>query len=79
MNINKWGHNYQIEKKTLWKKKLLATSNLSFSHNVFKSCLLLMRRNEYLWSKGLKTKSKGQILEIPVNNRKWINVVKILR
>ena len=29
-------------------------SNFSFSHNVFKSCLLLMRQNEYLWSKGLK-------------------------
>ena len=23
------------------------------SHNVYKSCLLLMRQNEYLWSKGL--------------------------
>ena len=28
-------------------------SNFSFSLNVFKSCLLLMRQNEYLWSKGL--------------------------
>ena len=28
-------------------------SNFSFSHNVFKSCLLLMCQNEYLWSKGL--------------------------
>ena len=27
--------------------------NFSFSNNVFKSCLLLMRQNEYLWSKGL--------------------------
>ena len=26
----------------------------SFSHNVFKSCLLLVRQNEYLWSKGLR-------------------------
>ena len=26
---------------------------LLFSHNVFESCLLLMRQNEYLWSKGL--------------------------
>ena len=25
----------------------------SFYHNVFKSCLLLMRQNEYLWSEGL--------------------------
>ena len=28
-------------------------SNFSFSHNIFKSCLLLMRQHEYLWSKGL--------------------------
>ena len=28
-------------------------SNFSFSHNVFKSCILLMRQNEYLWIKGL--------------------------
>ena len=49
------GHNYLIEKKTLWeKKKLLVTSNFFFSHNIFKNCLLLMRQNEYLWSKGLK-------------------------
>ena len=26
---------------------------LSFPHNVFKSCLLMMGQNEYLWSKGL--------------------------
>ena len=25
-----------------------------FSHDVFKSCLLCMRLNEYLWSKGLR-------------------------
>ena len=38
----------------MWEKeKLLVTSNFSLSHNVFKSCLLLMRQNEYLWSKGL--------------------------
>ena len=47
--------------ETLWeKKKLLVTSNLSFSHNVFKSCLLLMCQNEYLWSKGLKQRYKDQ-------------------
>ena len=40
----------------MWeKKKLLVTSNFFFSHNVFKSCLLLMRQNEYLWSKGIRT------------------------
>ena len=39
----------------MWEKeKLLVTSKFFFSHNVLKSCLLLMRQNEYLWSKGLK-------------------------
>ena len=48
------GDSYLIELKTLWEKeKLLVTSNFSFSHNVFKSCLLLMCQNEYLWSNGL--------------------------
>ena len=49
-----WRYRYMIELKTLWKKeKLLVTSNFSFPHNVFKSCLLLICQNEYLWSKGL--------------------------
>ena len=38
------------------KEKLLIMSNFSFSHNVFKSRLLLMSQNEYLWSKGLQFK-----------------------
>ena len=29
------------------------TSNFTFSHNVYNSCLLLMRQNKYQWSKGL--------------------------
>ena len=32
---------------------MVVMSNFSFSHNVFKNCLLLMCQNEYLWSKGL--------------------------
>ena len=32
-------------------------SNFFFSHNVFKSCLLLMHQNQYLWRKGLTNKS----------------------
>ena len=52
--MDKLGYNYLIEYETLWEKeKLLATSNFSFSHNVFKICLVLMRQNDYLWSKGL--------------------------
>ena len=59
--MDRWGCSYLIEVKTLWEKeKLLVTSNFSFSHNVFKSCLLLMRQNEYLWSKGLNTLSLYQ-------------------
>ena len=57
-NMDKWRYSNLIELKTLWEKeKLLVTSNFSFSHNVFKSCLLLMRQNDYLWSKRLKNKA----------------------
>ena len=35
-------------------EKLIVTSNFFSSHDVFKSCLLLMRQNEYIWSKGLQ-------------------------
>ena len=38
------------------KEKLLVTSNFSFFHNVFKSCLLLMHQNGYLWSKEFRKK-----------------------
>ena len=52
--MDKWGYSYLIEYKTLWEKeKLLVMSNFSFFHNILKSCLVLMRQNEYLWSKGL--------------------------
>ena len=53
--MDKLEYSYLIEQKTLWEKqKLLVMSNFSFSHNVFKSRLLLMCQNEYLWSEGLK-------------------------
>ena len=39
------------------------TSNFSFAHYVFKSCLLLMRQNEYLWSKGL---TKIMLPDMPI-------------
>ena len=52
--MDKWGFSYLTELKTLWEKeKLHITSNFSFSHNVFKSYLLLKSQNECLWSKGL--------------------------
>ena len=57
------GYNDLIEQKTLLEKeKLLVTSNFFFSHNVFKSCLLLMRQNDYLWSKGLRRHHENNIL-----------------
>ena len=55
--MDKWEYSYLTELEKLWEKeKLLITSSFFFSHNVFKSCVLLMRQNEYLWSKGLKHK-----------------------
>ena len=42
-----------VEKKFSEKEKLLVTNNFSFSHNVFKSCLLVMHQTEYVWSKGI--------------------------
>ena len=61
--MDKWVYNFLIELKTLWEKeKLLVTSNFSFSHNVFKSCQLLMCQNEYLWSKGLNMVGKYGLL-----------------
>ena len=38
---------------------ILDSSNSTANKDVFKSCLLLMLQNEYLWSKGL-TLSKQQ-------------------
>ena len=67
--MDRWGYNYLIEKKTLWEKdKLLVTSNFSFSHNVFKSCLLFMHQNEYLWSKGLKMAEMAEYVLDRVEN-----------
>ena len=41
-------------KKTLWaKEKLLVTSNLSFSHRVFKRLVPETRKNQGLFGKGL--------------------------
>ena len=38
----------------MWEKeKLLVTSNFFFANNAFKSRLLLMHQNEFLWCKGL--------------------------
>ena len=62
--MDKWEYSYLIVLKTLWEKeKLLVTSNFSYSHNVFKSCLLFEHQNEYLWSKGFKYNGKSCLKE----------------
>ena len=43
------------EENIVGKGEIACCEHFSFSRNVFKSCLLLMRQNEYLWSKGLKS------------------------
>ena len=45
--MDKWGHNYLILAENIVGKEEIARDD------VFKSCLLLMRENEYLWSKRL--------------------------
>ena len=66
------GYNYMIEKKTLWEKeKLLIMSNFFFSHGVFKSCLLLIRENEYLWSNGLNLRIVSERNKKGVGRKKW--------
>ena len=42
---------YDLGENSVGKEEI--ASNFFFSHYVFKSYLLLMRQNEYLWSKGL--------------------------
>ena len=48
MQLSDWVENFVGKGQIAQNKQFF-----SFSHNVFKSCLLLMRYNEYLWSKGL--------------------------
>ena len=54
VQLSDCGENIVRKAEIACHKKLLVTSNFLFTHNVFKSCLLLMRQNEYLWSKGLR-------------------------
>ena len=49
-------------KNIVGKGEIALTSNFSFSYNVFKSCLLLIRQNEYRWSKGLKLHRETQCI-----------------
>ena len=42
-----------LSRKHCGKRRNYVTSNFSFSHNIFKSSLLLMCKSECLWSRGL--------------------------
>ena len=54
LNLMKVAESSPTWSKTLWEKeKLLATSNFSFSHSVFKRPLLQTRKNQGLFGKGL--------------------------
>ena len=56
-------------------KEEIACCNFFFSHNVFKSCLLLMRQNEYLWSKRLTDKKRLELIRsitIAGKGQEWI-------
>ena len=58
---------YYIGKKTLWEKeKLLDTSNVSFSHNVFHSYISFVCQNAVLCGSGLTHPYWGN-LEINLN------------
>ena len=48
---------YRVE-NIVGKGEIALTSNFFFSPNVFKSSLLLMHQNEYVWSKGLTIQKK---------------------
>ena len=48
--------NYPKGEETLWEKdKLLVTSNLSFSHSVFKKFVLKTCKNQGLFGKELRS------------------------
>ena len=49
----------RLSRKHCWKGRNCSLWAISPSHNVFKSCLLLMRQNDYLWSKGLRLQEQG--------------------
>ena len=57
MQLSDWVEN-------IGKGEIACTSNFFFSHNVIKSCLLLMRQNKYLSSSGL---DKSWSLQCQIN------------
>ena len=66
-----------IRQKTLWgKEKLLITSNFSFSHNVFYSCISLVRQNVALCGNGLKIRVENEVKDI-FRKGFWMNRVPV--
>ena len=58
--------------KTLWEKeKLLVTSNISFSHSVFKRLALQARKNQGLFGKVLKKVLQRQFYKAPEFRRHY--------
>ena len=79
-HTDKWGYNYLIEQITLWEKEtLLVTSNFSFSDKAFKSFLVLMRQNDYLWSKGLSEPLASLITFFRMSLKNYITTVNEVR
>ena len=67
-------------KNIVGKEEIAGHKQFLLAHNVFKSCLLLMRQNEYLCSKGLSINSLEQdtILEFSSGNYLNLDQSKIL-
>ena len=60
----KMAESSQDVEKTLWeKKKLLVTSNFSFSHCVFKRLVLQTHKNQGLFGKELKSLDEDLLKE----------------
>ena len=65
-----------IGQKTLWEKeKLLVSSNLSFSHNVFHSYISLVRRSAALCGNGLRHESIKSISNYQLWNTDNIKLI----
>ena len=58
------------------KGEIARKSNFFFSQNVFKSCLLLIRQNESLWSKGLKLKAYKLFVQDSDADLSWLLFLK---
>ena len=68
--MDKCGNNYLIEWKTWWEKEKRA---ISLFHNVFKSCLVLICQNEYLWSKGITYPADKEVKFLRANKHRLVS------